>query len=294
MIEATNLGAGIAGSIINPILQHNQNIRNRKYALQDRDYMNEYNSPKAQMARLKEAGLNPNLVYGSGNAVTQSASSNSQAQAPQVDTKPVQQALYQWQDYAMKEAKINQLEKYIELQQAQKKLVQENTRTAYQRTEAMALKFSLDNDLYWTNKEFAEERLREQRLKNTGQGYRNQLALQEWEIKDIMKQPNLDRVLADIGLINARIAKTPYEVEQLKASTRNLTSSAEYRDLTRDQLQMVRHDLHRLLLNNIGVAEGRKTLQESQTDLNQIRANLKRGGLSESFISDLFKLIPQK
>lgn len=27
---------------------------------------NEYNSPKSQMARLKEAGLNPNLVYGNG------------------------------------------------------------------------------------------------------------------------------------------------------------------------------------------------------------------------------------
>ena len=30
---------------------------------------NEYNSPKNQMARLKEAGLNPNLVYGNGSVV---------------------------------------------------------------------------------------------------------------------------------------------------------------------------------------------------------------------------------
>ena len=35
---------------------------------------NYYNAPTAQMARLKAAGLNPNLVYGSG-AVNQSASS---------------------------------------------------------------------------------------------------------------------------------------------------------------------------------------------------------------------------
>lgn len=38
---------------------------------------NEYNSPKSQMARLAEAGLNPNLVYGSGNVV-----GNTSAQAP--------------------------------------------------------------------------------------------------------------------------------------------------------------------------------------------------------------------
>lgn len=38
---------------------------------------NEYNAPKAQMARLSEAGLNPNLVYGSGNVA-----GNTSAQAP--------------------------------------------------------------------------------------------------------------------------------------------------------------------------------------------------------------------
>lgn len=34
---------------------------------------NEYNLPSSQMARLKEAGLNPNLIYGSGGATTQAA-----------------------------------------------------------------------------------------------------------------------------------------------------------------------------------------------------------------------------
>lgn len=38
----------------------------RKWALEDWQRVNEYNSPKMQMQRLKEAGLNPNLVYGNG------------------------------------------------------------------------------------------------------------------------------------------------------------------------------------------------------------------------------------
>lgn len=33
-----------------------------------RDEANQYNSPSAQMQRFKEAGLNPNLIYGQGNA----------------------------------------------------------------------------------------------------------------------------------------------------------------------------------------------------------------------------------
>lgn len=36
-------------------------------------YQNEYNTPVNQMARLKEAGLNPNLVYGSGSLNVTSA-----------------------------------------------------------------------------------------------------------------------------------------------------------------------------------------------------------------------------
>lgn len=36
------------------------------------DRMNEYNTPKNQMKRFKEAGLNPNLVYGQGNPGNQS------------------------------------------------------------------------------------------------------------------------------------------------------------------------------------------------------------------------------
>lgn len=35
-------------------------------AIENRDYMNNYNSPKAQQSRLKAAGLNPNLMYGQG------------------------------------------------------------------------------------------------------------------------------------------------------------------------------------------------------------------------------------
>lgn len=41
---------------------------------------NEYNSPKQQMERLKEAGLNPNLVYGSGSVTGNTVGSPPQAQ----------------------------------------------------------------------------------------------------------------------------------------------------------------------------------------------------------------------
>lgn len=39
----------------------------RGWALEDWNMMNEYNSPAAQMQRYKDAGLNPNLIYGQTN-----------------------------------------------------------------------------------------------------------------------------------------------------------------------------------------------------------------------------------
>lgn len=64
---------GLLDSIANVGLALFQNKQNRKLAREQRSFdremwekTNEYNSPAQQMLRLKGAGLNPNLVYGSG------------------------------------------------------------------------------------------------------------------------------------------------------------------------------------------------------------------------------------
>lgn len=46
-----------------------QNQLNKEYL----DYYNQYNTPKAQMARFQEAGLNPHLIYGQGSSGNQSS-----------------------------------------------------------------------------------------------------------------------------------------------------------------------------------------------------------------------------
>lgn len=51
-----------------------QAMQQNALARQNWDITNAYNDPKAQMQRLKDAGLNPNLVYGGGNVTGNSAS----------------------------------------------------------------------------------------------------------------------------------------------------------------------------------------------------------------------------
>jgi len=113
------MGDGLIGSAIsagtdltiaggNAILQNMTNIKNRQFtremynrqradALSDWNMQNAYNDPSQQMARLKKAGLNPNLVYGNGVQGASgssapprgSSASGGQAQAPQINFSAV-------------------------------------------------------------------------------------------------------------------------------------------------------------------------------------------------------------
>lgn len=72
------------------------------------DYQNEYNSPSAQMERLAEAGLNPNLVYGS--AAPAGTSGNASAPAghsPSYDTLDVSQAMLAMQQMKQVNSTMN-------------------------------------------------------------------------------------------------------------------------------------------------------------------------------------------
>lgn len=70
------------------VMANSANAKSKRQALTNfwmqnyfMDKQNEYNKPINQMARLREAGLNPNLVYDDGNAIISSASPSGGAMA---------------------------------------------------------------------------------------------------------------------------------------------------------------------------------------------------------------------
>ena len=119
-------GSSVGGSLINAGATVYTNQQNLKYARESYDkqkadnlaqwhLQNEYNSPQAQMARLRAAGLNPNLVYGNGATTTAgsigtTAPQNFRAEAPQLDIgRAVQGGLSTYYDTQIKEATIDNL-----------------------------------------------------------------------------------------------------------------------------------------------------------------------------------------
>lgn len=138
--------AGVA-SIVNSVIQSASANRQAKKTAQanfelskygyEQDKLavtrqNQYNSPAAQMARYTEAGLNPNLIYGSG-----SASAGNQPSAPKFDTPRVDlrfspfqipEMLSQYQDYQMRQAQTDNVKAQTDNTRAEttNKLLQSN------------------------------------------------------------------------------------------------------------------------------------------------------------------------
>lgn len=112
--SGANSGLNIAGNIIsntaNTMAATRQNERNQaNWATQNQwnidqwNRQNEYNSPQAQMARYKEAGLNPHLIYGTGSASAGNASTVNKSDIKgysRAEAKSVTQGMDAYGDYA--------------------------------------------------------------------------------------------------------------------------------------------------------------------------------------------------
>ncbi len=143
VIPALQAGASIVGNLLNTISTKSTNQRQQDFntemynrqradALADWEKQNQYNSPSQQMQRYKEAGLNPNLVYGQMTNSPVIRSTEAKAPdfvAPRIDTNGINNALGSYYDIKQKEVNIKQQEQAIELLRQQtegKKLENQN------------------------------------------------------------------------------------------------------------------------------------------------------------------------
>ena len=139
----------IIGSAIGANAQRQANIQNMQLAKYQNNWQtaendkawnrsiemwnmqNQYNSPTAQMSRLRQAGLNPNLVYGSG------VTGNNAGSTPQYQPAKIQRATmepYRGWNLGLSDAvsafmAMRQNKAQVENMEAQNKLIKEQART---------------------------------------------------------------------------------------------------------------------------------------------------------------------
>lgn len=146
--------ASVAGNLLSNSATQRNNARQEAFARemydkQQSDNMklwqmqNEYNSPTSQMERLKQAGLNPNLVYGAGTSTM--ASPIKSADVPSFNPTPskfelgqaAQASIQAYNDFRMRDAQIQNLAQQTNVAKQQSKQIEANTVKTVAETEAL-------------------------------------------------------------------------------------------------------------------------------------------------------------
>lgn len=145
-----SLGAGIAsfagsalsgGGISNPLQYYYQRKlmgHEHDYAIEDWNLQNAYNTPKAQMQRYQEAGLNPNLIYGQTNTASPVGSGpHASFNAEGIDLAGF---LQKWYSAKASKAQVNNLEQQNENLKSQDSLLGANADYVQAQTRMQELK----------------------------------------------------------------------------------------------------------------------------------------------------------
>lgn len=206
--------------------------RQREDALSDWNMQNEFNSPAAQMKRFKEAGLNPNLIYGQTNTAAPTRSSSVEGynpHYPETNFNALGQSIMDSYDLELKDAQKDNLKAaaLVSAQEAAMKAVQiEGLLTDMPKRKNEAEKSSVDLErskfdfqqaqkLSSISLEAATEQLRKLRTETD-------ISINRDEREAAMNSSNLREAVERIATLRAQRAKTETERSEIMQRVDNL------------------------------------------------------------------------
>lgn len=243
--------AGIAGAGqgANAIAQGRMNRKTRNWnvrmhermraeSLADFQMQNAYNHPSSQMARLREAGLNPNLVYGEG-AVANNASPIKAAPVESWNPKAISvdaggvaaQGISMYYDTQVKQATIDNLrqqntvlEKDSELKAAQTIATLMSTRNVEQEVFTKEFNLALEKSLRDFTAQGRQLDVTKKEAEISAALAGTKMTLDENQRRQVMQAPTLTKAWEEIKSIVLGRAKTKAEIDQIREhiETQNL------------------------------------------------------------------------
>lgn len=253
LLAGITAGANLLGQGINAASTARQNRLSREWqekmygvqrqdALSDWNMLNEYNHPSSQMQRLRDAKLNPNLVYGNGTDVTSgsvrsSSTGNWSPIAPKIDLGDVVSGgIATYYDMQLKEAQTDNIrtQTTVQLQDALLKAamigqVEATTGKAKADTDMTKYELGYKQEI----QDMSIEALQQSILKTRAD---TKAMLDENERKAAMQASNLQ--LAAEAILNYRKgrAKTDAEIAHLNQQIENLKQDNRLKEFD-EQLQ---------------------------------------------------------
>lgn len=201
----------------------------RAEALADWEMTNQYNSPKAQMARYRDAGLNPNLIYGQTNEAGAVRSADTPSWNPRSPSfegiqTGVENTLSAYYDIQLKEAQIDNLEKQgtVLIQEAALKAAS----TAQTSASTAKTQFELDlaSELKETSLQAAEAQLKKLQADT-------KVTLDANERATIQQAQSLQEGLERILTSRLNRTKTELEKQNLEQALKNLQKDETLKQL---------------------------------------------------------------
>lgn len=204
----------------------------RADALSDWNMMNAYNSPEQQMQRFKEAGLNPNLIYGQQNEGATVRSTEAKGWNPETPDlsgigRAAQGGIQAYQDITLQQETVKNMQAQREnmaldgvIKALQAKQIEQTTATG-------AFDLGMKEKLADTAISTAQENLR---AISTG----TDLGLKRFELDAAMNTANLK--MAAENILNARMSRavSAEQINQIRAQAAQLRSSTILNELDAD------------------------------------------------------------
>lgn len=204
--------------------------RERQDALDDWARTNQYNAPEEQMNRLRQAGLNPNLIYGKGAENTASAIRSSSGQsvnqvAPEFDYSSIPNEMGKFFDFRAKQAQTDNMQANTELAQKQQFVMDANISKTLQDTARS--QFDLDQ----------AKRLRDVTFE--GVMLDNEMKRANVDSTTTSTYVNLDRNEREKLSSAANLKKT---LEEILSSKAGRAKTQDERNLLQENLRLVQND----------------------------------------------------
>ena len=230
---ATSLGGSLLNNNANQKAVEAQNRGNMELAKYQNDrnmelwnMQNSYNAPSAQMARYKEAGLNPNLIYGSG--------SSAGVAPPPPKTEAPQLQAYSRNDFGLAQASETALSSMLSVQQL------ENLKAQNAAVKASANKTNLEaaglvisnsrNDILRRIAEETQESVIEGIITDTRtKNLRNDIGQIDFQAKNLSLKIAKD--LYDAGM---PIATAQAKLSQIETSVANMKQNMDFAKFEQD------------------------------------------------------------
>lgn len=240
-------GASLLGNLFNSGSNRRTNQRQADYntdlyakqradALADWERNNVYNSPAQQMQRFKEAGLNPNLIYGNMQNAQPIRSVDAKAPdfvAPRIDTSQIGDLVSNYYNIKQQDLAIKQQQKALEM---------------------------------------ANEQIRSQQMKNN---YDSSFTYNT-EVGNIRKQQlqeNVDKTIEDWNLTRSMRSMNPLKADLLENQTKNLMNTIKLSNLDYEQRVMTNNIIRQSLEQAIKLQGNRYELEKLA---NEVSNTLKR------------------